>query len=296
MKAENYFTRNRRNMSLNLYKQVIEQAAAWRGPKFKVLKLSLYGEPLLNKHFCEMLRIAREADIAERIETTTNAYLLNEEISQKLVKYQLDYLRVSIYSPYQEKHQYITGTTVDISEIHRNLKILKRIKNKAESERPFVAPKMLDSYSPDNDAFKDMYGDVSDELYLDKPHSWIRTKETDFISNHYGEKTSQVKEDLKRKDTKQRACPMAFTTMAVRNNGDVSPCCVDFIGGTNISNVKEKSLSDIWNSKEWSKFQKMQLEFRNHENSSCAKCDFFHNEHYIKDNIDGLEWGKIRRK
>ncbi len=42
-----------------------------------------------------MLRIAKEANIAERIETTSNASLLTEEFCRELVLYGLDYLRVS---------------------------------------------------------------------------------------------------------------------------------------------------------------------------------------------------------
>ena len=39
----------------------------------------------------------KEADIAERVETTTNASLLTRAISKQIVWNQLDYMRVSIY-------------------------------------------------------------------------------------------------------------------------------------------------------------------------------------------------------
>ena len=89
---------------------------------------------------------------------------------------------------------------------------------------------------------------------------------------------------------------MAFTTMAVRCNGDVSPCCVDFIGGTNLGNMEENSLQEIWNSQKWLDFQIMQLENRKHENSSCARCDIFQSDHYTRDNIDGFPVEKLLKK
>jgi len=73
IKDDSYFTRNRGNMPIERFHLVINQLAAWPGTKLKVLKLSLYGEPLINPDFCEMLRVAGDADVAERIETTTNA-------------------------------------------------------------------------------------------------------------------------------------------------------------------------------------------------------------------------------
>ena len=295
LKADNYFTKNRMNMPLARFQRVIEQLKAWKGAKLKVLKLSLYGEPLINPDFCEMLKIAWEADIAERIETTTNASLLTRDIAEKMVQYQLDYARISIYAAEQEKHKTITGSGMDIRTIHENLRILREVKKQKESERPFVSPKMLDAYNSENDQFIQMYQDVADEIYIDKSHSWIKTDGVDFMKNYYQDDISEAISDLKLNSSRRIACPMAFTTMAVRSNGDVSPCCVDFIGGTNLGNVDDGSLQEIWNSKQWFEFQKMQLQNRKHENYSCARCDIYRNDYYTRDNIDGFPVEKLRQ-
>jgi radical SAM protein with 4Fe4S-binding SPASM domain len=294
LKTESYFTKNRQNMTFDAYMKVIGQLKDWNEIKLKVLKLSLYGEPLLNKDFCKMLKTAREADIAERIETTTNASLLTEEIAEKLVEYQLDYVRVSIYSPYQQKHEEITGTKLDINTIHDNLRVLQAVKKRRGSERPFIAPKMLDTYGAENDDFLKMYGDVADEIYIDKPHNWIKSGENKFTDVLYKDNSCAADADIKKSARPKKSCPMAFTTMAVRSNGDVAPCCVDFIGGTNLGNINNKSLKELWVSDEWYEFMKMQLENRKQENLSCARCDFYMSDAYIKDNIDGFPVKKLR--
>ena len=296
VKEDNYFTRNRLDMPLARFRRVIRQLLAWKGPKLKVLKLSLYGEPLLNPDFCEMLRLARKADIAERIETTTNASLLTRAVAEKLVKYQLDYARVSIYAPGQRGHERVTGTKTDIRNIHRNLAALQEIKKLRKSEKPFVSAKMLDTYGPENDRFMALYRDVADEVYIDKPHSWIKTGSADFMKNYYKGGLGAAVKDLKRHSTERAACPMAFTTMVVRSNGDVSPCCVDFIGGTNLGSVDGQDLKGIWNSDRWFEFQKMQLEGRKRENYSCARCDIYTSDHYTRDNIDGFPVASLRVK
>ncbi|MCC6296818.1 MAG: radical SAM protein, partial [Pseudomonadales bacterium] len=48
LRQESYFTRNRLNMPLARFERVVAQLRAWPGPQLKVLKLSLYGEPLVN--------------------------------------------------------------------------------------------------------------------------------------------------------------------------------------------------------------------------------------------------------
>jgi radical SAM protein with 4Fe4S-binding SPASM domain len=293
IKNKSYFTQSRGNMPLARFQRVIEQLKAWPGPKIKVLKLSLYGEPLINPDFCAMLQLAREADVAERIETTTNASLLAREIAEKLVEHQLDYARVSIYASSQGRHDEITGSKMDMQTIHENLRALQEIKRTWRAERPFVSCKMLDAYSEENDRFFQVYRDVADELFLDKPHSWIKVDGADFIKSYYKDGADGAIADLNQHSTRRIACPMAFTTMAVRSNGDASPCCVDFIGGTNLGNVDKLDLQEIWNSDPWYEFQKMQLENRKHENSSCARCDFYLNDHYTKDNIDGFDVKKL---
>ena len=293
IKSESYFTRNRGNMPISRFRKVIDQLKAWPGAKLKVLKLSLYGEPLINPDFCEMLRIAKEAEIAERIETTTNASLLFKDIADKLVSYQLDYARVSIYSSDQEHHRQVTGSNININIIHDNLRVLQEIKKAKSSERPFVSCKMLDSYSEENERFAEMYKDVSDEIYIDKPHGWIKVEGSNFILNYYKDAADKANSDIKQNSSLRVACPMAFTTMAIRSNGDVSPCCVDFIGGTNLGNIEENILQDIWESELWYKFQKMQLEKRRHQNYSCSRCNIFMNNYYTRDNIDGFPVSKL---
>jgi radical SAM protein with 4Fe4S-binding SPASM domain len=293
---ESYFTRNRMNMPMERFRLVIDQLKSWDGPKLKVLKLCLYGEPLLNSDFCDMLKIAKEADVAERIETTTNASLLSRRIAEKLVEYQLDYARISIYAPDQKKHEEITGSKILIADIHENLRVLKEEKQRHGSEKPFVSAKMLDTYGPDNDRFMQLYGDVADEVFIDKPHSWIKTEGADFLKKYYKESMPAAADDFKRHSTQRIACPMAFTTMAVRANGDVSPCCVDFIGGTNLGSVDKDNMREIWRSDRWYEFQKMQLENRKQENPSCGRCDFYLSDHYTRDDIDRFDVRKLRLK
>lgn len=285
---DSYFTRNRVSMPLDRFVRIIGQLKDWPGARLKVLKLSLYGEPMVSPVFRDMLAIARAADVAERIETTTNATLLTPEIAEAMIAAQLDYLRVSIYATRPDRHLAVTGSKFDIERIRKNLIYLQEAKRRAGSERPFISCKMLDEFGGHNQEFLDIYSSIADEAYLDKPHGWIKVDDVNFIENFYGENAGQAVSDFECNSTPRFACPMAFTTMAVRSNGDVSPCCVDFIGGTNIANMEQSSLKDIWQSQAWIDFQVMQLENRKHENSSCANCDVYLSNHYTKDDIDGF--------
>ncbi len=291
--AQEEFKDKRRNMDMNLFRKILDQAKAWPGERFKVLKLCIYGEPLMNPHFAEMMALAKEAEIADRIETTSNASLFNDEICLAMIKAPLDYLRVSIYSAIPEKHAAITNSNVPMEHIHGNLALLQRMKREYGSDRPFVAVKMLDTYNEEeNQRFKDTYRDVADELYIDEPHSWVEIKGEGFIERLYGDGIQKVKRNL----VNRKACPMPFTTMAIRSDGAVSPCCNDWYGGTNIGNVQEATREQIWNGKNLHDFQVMQLEKRNHENVSCRGCSVYKSSYYTRDDIDDVPAEQLTRK
>ena len=283
-----YFNENKRNMPFDLFKFIIRQASEWDGDKFKVLKLSLYGEPLINTDFCRMLSLARDSEISERIETTSNVSLLTPEISEGLVYGGLDYIRVSVYSAIQAKHESITSSKIDISKIKNNLETLQNIKKQRNSITPFVAVKMLDTYGEENKVFLEMYKDVADEIYIEKPHNWIATKEKEFISSLYGKNNINVMTDLDNQNNNCIACGPSFYTFSVRNNGDAAPCCVDWSGGTNVGNILNSSMKDIWQGDSMKKFWKMQLSGKNFNNPSCRNCNVYKSSYYAKDNVDNV--------
>ena len=294
-RGNEYFNSNRRNMPFDLFRQIVRQASEWEDDKFKVLKLSLYGEPFVNPDFCRMLSLARDSEIAERIETTSNVSLLTPEICEGLVSGGLDYIRVSVYSPIQAKHEVVTSSKIDINQIRNNLEVLQNIKQRRDSVTPFIAVKMLDTYGEENDIFREMYKGVADEIYIDKPHNWVASEEKSFIGSLYGSDNSAVISDLSGQDNNCKVCGPSFYTFAVRSNGDAAPCCVDWSGGTNIGNILESSLKDIWQSERMKNFWKMQLAGENSNNPSCRNCDIYKSSYYAKDNVDGVPVERLER-
>lgn len=289
--SENYITEHRKQMSLEQFQAIIDQLKAWEGERLKVLKLSLYGEPFTNPHFCEMLRIAKHADIAERIETTTNASLITDEIARCLVDYGIDYIRVSIYGGNQARYREVTGVDAgNIDVIYQNLERIRTYKYAKKAAAPFVSAKMLDTFTSENEEFIRRFSTVADETYIDTPHNWVATEEKNFLESLYTspEKLEQMKADREKAYRDRISCPMPFTTLAIRADGMVSPCCIDWQGGTNLASLKEVSLREIWEGFSLYAFRKMQLEGRNQENSSCRNCEFYKSSYYMLDDIDGI--------
>jgi len=257
--------------------------------------LNLYGdgEPLLNINLSKMIRMARENDVTNFITVTTNASLLSEQTSIDLINSGLSYLRVSIYSIYEDKHYEITKSKIPPSKIYNNLKMFREIRDKMGKEEPFLYIKFFDTYCHENQEFIDMYKDVGDEVNIKTPMNWNGFQNRDLISKidkegkadqtliqgYYGKCVSGLK----------KICTTAFLSLNIKQNGDACICIVDWNKGTKIGNIKEQSLKEIWFGKTLRNFRRMHIEGRRSENESCRNCKFIYAN---PDNVDGQskEW------
>jgi len=83
------------NMSMETYGKFIHQMKKFPD-KLKMLCLMGQGEPLINKDIPVMVKMAKDAEIAERVEIISNGSLLDKTMSDRLIEAGLDTLRISL--------------------------------------------------------------------------------------------------------------------------------------------------------------------------------------------------------
>ncbi|QUH28972.1 radical SAM/SPASM domain-containing protein [Vallitalea guaymasensis] len=262
------------NMSNLCFNKIVEDLKQWGNSKLKVIKLYSMGEPLLNKNICKMVKKLKEENLSEVIEITTNGSLLNKQMSEELIQYGLDYLRISIYSVIKEKNEHITGSNITPSTIRHNVCELKQIRDKLKSVKPFIQAKIIDTYNDEeNKIFIENYQDIVDEVFIDKPMN--SNFGEDVLKNLYGENSLEVNKNIHELYYYKRykACRYPFDHLTVKSNGDVVVCCADWLRATKIGNVMENTLEEIWNGKKLYEFRKMQLENKRYLNKSCKNCE-----------------------
>lgn len=283
------------NMDMKCFEKLVADLNDWReqlkieGTLLKVIRLYLEGEPFVNPEIVDMLRVLKENNIAERIEIITNGSLLNQEICEKLVEYELDYITISIYAIEDEKHRQATRTQVAPVQIRENVKLLRQIRDTMGKEKPFIYTKIIDTYSlEENQKFRDYYENIADEICIEKPMNWNSSEEVDFIENLYGkEKAQTAREELGQREYR-RVCPYPFHTLSIKSNGDVLVCCVDWQRNTKVGNILEKTLHDIWNGTDLYELRKLHVQGQRNENKSCDGCELFF-KFAVEDNLDALE-------
>jgi len=285
-----------RHMDMRLYDKLIRELQDWQGPRLKLLRLAMLGEPFANPEFCDMVRIAKEADVAERVDTFSNGSLLTEKISRQLIDYGLDIIRFSIYAVEDKRHYKVTRTKCNVGVIRDNIRRLRTLRESLGKKRPYIFVKMFDSYSDENQTFLDMYKDIADEIGLEKVHNATKYSGNDLVKMFYQDswKEQRVNQDYQDSlNIKRIACPRPFIAMVINNIGDCLMCTHDPAKGTKIGNVNDNTLQELWNGKAMFEFRRMLLENRKHENRICTRCDWFQ-LFPEEDDVDGFPVEKLK--
>lgn len=262
------------HMTKELFRKIADDLQEFKG-KLKVLRLFYLGEPLLCPDFLDILKIACEENIAERIEVSTNASLLTQDYGKSILDIVKNYpgyfyLRVSIYSVYQQKNESITKNKISVEQLRNNVAKFYELKNSQKDFREHVKiyVKMLKSYSDEDEDFKRIYSGIADEVELEEPMEWSGDQDRNLLSGVYEE---GIVSSL-RKKVMPSVCAYPFHTMAIQSDGKVVCCCVDWSRRTYIGDVSKESLYDIWHGSLMRTIRLAHLAGKRSQIESCRNC------------------------
>jgi len=246
-------------MSMELFSLILKQIAEFG--RIKALKLYFIGEPTMNMQLPAMVRLAKAADVADRVEVTTNG----SSLDGALLSCGLDDLRVSIYTP---------GPT----QITRNLMRFIDLREEIGSETPKITVRYMPQSEADEARFRQTYYAICDELQVEGFHSWASTDGLTNISGTSGHKQS---------------CPLIHYMLAIKANGDVVPCCVDWNAKLKLGNVRDMTLRSMWHGEAHESMIMTHLEGKRSTLEACASCDM---PDAYPDDIDSLTAEEYARR
>jgi len=269
-------------MPMKLYEKIL--ADLLELGRIKTLKFYFEGEPLLNPDLPKMIRMAKTAGVSDRVELTTNASLIDDRRAAELVDSGLDYVRISIYSIDDQDHKTLTGSKFAPAQILENVKRLKRAREERGASNPVIYAQYLHESPMGEERFRKTYTGVADELGMDFRHNWNGSDQRDngFVTIGY----SPDGEGLQRNfSSRKQVCPEPFYTLAVKANGDVSCCCIDWAGQLKVGSVRESTLAEIWRGEKLREIQRLHVAKRRVDIPACRDCTLIYN---FPDNLDGL--------
>jgi len=279
--------RSLKNMDFELYKKIIDNICEFEKP-IKVLRLYKDGEPFLNPRLAEMIAYAKEKRCAERIDTTTNAVLLNPKKNTELIATGIDRINISIEGINAQQYREFSKYKVNFEKLVENIRHLYENRKQCE-----IIVKISGDILSENDKekFYEIFGDIADGVYIEHimscwPEFELKGVEVNQEYGIYGQKIKEV-----------MVCPYVFYSFSINSNGSASICFLDWARKLIIGDAKTQKIKDIWNGEELREYQKMFLMKKRKAHPVCGNCGQM--THGQPDDIDEyaeILLGKMRNK
>ena len=267
-------------MRPELFKKVVDSLREFP-QKVSVLHLYKDGEPMLNKQLPNMIRYAKEQNVARSIETTSNGFLLNVRKAIELIESGLDQIKISVQHVDDKAYRELTRTNASYERVLGNVETLYNEKIRRNSHLK-ISAKIIDWDLKDSQRrrFRKDFGPVTDSIIMDSPMGWSFSELRDFT---LGTGIGTGKDGFSPIKTSRKICSWPFKNLAVNFNGLVSVCCVDWSWGTVVGNASEQGLMEIWNGNSLYEFRIKHIKGERFKIDACANCHYLAGAHPLMD-------------
>lgn len=253
--------------------------------KVKDLIFHKNGEPLLHERIVDMLRYAKQAEVANRLIFVTNASKLTPKLAREIMAVGPHYMQISLEAVSDEGYMNVSRVQVDYDKIVGGVAYLWAHKHPDTT----LNVKIMDTGLSEEEKkkFHDDFEGICSSKGIEHPISYTQPQVKDTSLGIMKGTTHDMY-----KSTYKDVCTLPFYTCNINFNGKVSACSFDWRHGLVMGNVNEQGLRSIWEGKAWNEFRIKQLQKKRNELPLCAGCEAVLN---LLDNIDGAAEEILKR-
>ncbi|MCI8972728.1 MAG: radical SAM protein [Lachnospiraceae bacterium] len=235
------------NLGFDLFRHIMDQFD--NEHRLWGLKLSYRGEPLINPCLPDMIEYAKKKGVLD-VYFNTNAMLLNEDMSRRLIDASLD--RISISIDGTDKNEYESVRIgADFDRLVENLEKLIQLRHTYHISYPKIRIQTV------------KFPETNADVYLKKWES-------------YGDEIAMIdyKDESVRNTQLQGnwACPQLWQRMTIEWDGTVFGCNNDDLRGICLGNANERSIYDCWHDEKLMEIRKLHMEGMSHKVKDCNGC------------------------
>ncbi|MGV8120905.1 MAG: radical SAM protein [Candidatus Xenobiia bacterium LiM19] len=269
-----------KHMDFDLYRDIIKQLSEFPEGSIKRIVFSGLGEPLTNPRLPEMIKIAADSKIANRIEIITNGILLTPDLCDQLVNTGITNINISIQGINDEHYFEVCGKKVDFEKLVENLKYLYT--NRRDVKIYIKAIDAAIRNKEEEAIFYDTFSPLADRIFIEhlvqmqQQMTQLKPK-VDGSKNFYGEEL-----DLNRK-----VCGQSFYFLQIGCDLDTFPCPVPGLSrGLSMGNIVDNKIIEIWNGQKRKNLLKTMLKLEKDSIPECCGCTCFNAINNTAENLD----------
>lgn len=227
-------TREKGVMSWELFTKIIDEVAD--EDKNVRVWMVFFGEPLILKNrrpsIFDMIRYAKDKGLTDVV-TNTNACLMDEDASHKLIEAGLDAIYIGIDAFSSETYSTIR-VKGDYNSTVKNIQYLLRLKEELKSKTPdvFVQFVEMDNNAHEKEPFIAFWSEQGAKVKIRPKVSWAGLIDAP---------------NLVLGDDDRWPCYWAMQTMSITDAGKVVTCAVDLDARFIAGDINNATLKEVWN-------------------------------------------------
>ncbi len=251
-------------MEFSLYEKCVEDLAKFP-EKIKTLRFVGMGEPLLHKDIIRMIKLAKDKNIANRVELISNGSLLTHDMSDSLIEAGLDRIVISLQGTNAEKYKRVCSVDIDFTEFVNNIEYLYNKKKDLEMYLKIVDVALDDE--EDRNRYFEIFGSICDSIGIENTVPIF--PDVEFNNSFDIEENAKTQFGLPMK--KVKICPQPFYTMQINPDGKIVGCYAVYYSRI-LGDCNNISLVDIWNGDGYMKFRMEMLDGKENVCKFCEEC------------------------
>lgn len=221
------------------------------------IRISGGGEPMLHPKAVELMEYAKK--VGAKVGLITNGSLFNEENTERLILAGIDMIEFSVDAADPDTYAKVRSG-LEWNVLVKNVKRMVEFRNKFKSHTKIVASG-INQIDVDIESVAKYWEPIVDNFQKRKYLTW------------------GINDPLKSADPtpylppeEKIPCPFIFERLNIDTRGNVELCGFDIAGKTNLGNIHEKSIKEIWLGEVFEYYRYMHLQRRTDELELCHNC------------------------
>lgn len=240
-------------MSSEIFKMIADEVGkhnAW-------LRISGGGEPMMHPEFLELMQYAKAKGC--KLGIITNGSMLNETLANALLDINVEMLEFSVDADNQKDYD-IVRKGLDFTKLVNNIKMVFNLRNKKGAETKIIASAINQ---------KGINVDEVEKFWLPYVDNFQKRK---YLTWGINEPENSADDTPYLPPSERIPCPFIFERLNIDSRGKIMVCGYDIEANTDMGNVKEKSIQDIWHSDEFEFYRKKHLSGCGDDIEMCKNC------------------------
>lgn len=245
--------RDRLFMQEDTFKIIADQCGqygAW-------VRVSGGGEPMLHPQAVELMEYAKVQ--RAKVGLITNGSMFTEESTRRLLEAQVDMIEFSVDAADPDTYHHVRAG-LEWETLRSNVERMVRMRNELGSSTKIIASG-VNQEGVDIDAVAAFWEHFVDNFQKRKYLTWgINDPEKSADPTPYLPPEENI------------PCPFIFERLNIDSRGKVTVCGFDIVAKTDMGNVHDKSIKDIWHGEGFEFYRSKHLNRAGHEIELCSNC------------------------